>query len=256
MSTETTVEATEPTESEVVNLTELNPTDVTATEDKVDEKQVEPAKTFTQAEVDAMVQKRLQKEERRIARRLETEAQERQQAKVMERAPDRESFKSDDEYVAAHIEHLAEKKAQEKLNERESRRKHEEQTETFLAKAEKATERYPDFQAVVGNPSLSINEAMAEYITDSDLGAEVAYFLGQNPMKAAQIAQMSPMKAARELTRIESEINAKPKPRVSQTPAPINPVGSKGSPSSSAQPSDNDDVATWMRKERERTMRR
>ena len=57
MSTETTVEATEPTESEVVNLTELNPTDVTATEDKVDEKQVEPAKTFTQAEVDAMVQK-------------------------------------------------------------------------------------------------------------------------------------------------------------------------------------------------------
>jgi len=256
MSTENTVENTESTESEVVNQTELNTPDVTATEEKVDDKQVEPAKTFTQAEVDAMVQKRLQKEERRIARRLETEAQERQQARVLERAPERDSFKTDDEYLNAHIEHLAERKAIEKLTEREARRKHEEQQETFLAKAEKVTEKYPDFQVVVTNPNLRINDGMAEYIADSDLGAEVAYFLGQNPMKAAQIAQMSPMKAARELTRIEAEIEAKPKARVSQTPAPINPVGSKGTSSSSTQPSDSDDVATWMRKERERTMRR
>lgn len=256
MSTEATIEPVSSTESEVVNQTELNTPDVTATEGQVDEKQVEQTKTFTQAEVDALVQKRLQKEERKFARRFENEQREQQQTKALETAPERDSYRNDDDYIQAQIEHLAEKKALEKLNERESRRKQEEQTESFLAKAEKVTEKYPDFQTVVSNPNLAINAGMAEYISDSDLGAEVAYYLGTNPMKAAQIAQMSPIKAARELTRIEAEIDAKPKARVSQTPAPINPVGSKGTSSSSTQPSDADDVATWMRKERERTMRR
>lgn len=256
MSTENqAVENAVPTESEVVNQTELNTPEVTATEGQVDDKQAEPAKTFTQAEVDALVQKRLQKEERRIAKRFENEMREHQQAKVLEKAPERESFRNDDEYLQAQIEHLAERKAVEKLSQRETMRKQEEQTEAFLAKAEKATEKYPDFQTVVSNPNLRINEGMAEYIADSDLGADVAYFLGQNPMKAAQIAQMSPIKAARELTRIEAEIEAKPKARLSKTPEPINPVGSKGSSSSSSMPSDTDDINTWMKKERDRLKR-
>ena len=243
------------TESEVVNQTELNTPDGTAPEGQVDDKQDEPAKTFTQAEVDALVQKRLQKEERKIARRFEEQQREQQQLKTLEKAPDRDSFRNDDDYYQAQIEHLAEKKAIEKLAERESRRKHEEQTEAFLTKAEKATERYPDFQMVVGNPSLKINEGMAEYISDSELGADVAYFLGTNPMKAAQIAQLSPIKAARELSLIEAELAAKPKPRISKTPEPINPVGGKGQASTSAMPSDNDDIQTWMRKERDRLKR-
>jgi hypothetical protein len=243
------------TVSEVVNQTELNTPDGTAPNGQVDEKQAEQAKTFTQAEVDALVQKRLLKEERKLARRFENEQREQQQLKALEKAPDRDSFRNDDDYVQAQIEHLAEKKALEKLTERESRRKQEEQTESFLAKAEKVTEKYPDFQTVVSNPNLAINAAMAEYISDSELGAEVAYFLGTNPMKAAQIAQMSPIKAARELTRIEAEIDAKPKPRISKAPEPINPVGSKGTSSSSINPSDTDDIATWMKKERDRLKR-
>lgn len=243
------------TESEVVNQTELNTPDGTAPEGKVDEKQEEPAKTFTQAEVDALVQKRLQKEERKLARRFEEQQREQQQLKTLEKAPERDSFRTDDDFYQAQIEHLAEKKAIEKLNERESRRKQEEQTEAFLAKAEKATEKYPDFQTVVSNPSLKINEGMAEYISDSELGADVAYFLGTNPMKAAQIAQLSPIKAARELSRIEAELAAKPQPRISKAPAPINPVGSKGTSSSSSMPSDTDDINTWMKKERDRLKR-
>ena len=246
---------TAPTESEVVNQTELNTPEGTAPEGQVDEKQAEPAKTFTQAEVDALVQKRLQKEERRLARRFEQEQREQQQAKALAVEPSRDSFRTDDEYLQAQIEHLAEKKAAEKLQEREERKKQEEQTEKFLAKVENATERYPDFQTVVSNPSLSINSGMAEFISDSDLGADVAYYLGTNPMKAAQIAQMSPIKAARELTRIEAEIAAKPKPRISKAPEPINPVGSKGQSSSSSMPSDTDDIATWMKKERDRLKR-
>jgi len=242
-----------PTESEVVNQTELNTPEGTAPDGQVDEKQVEQAKTFTQAEVDALVQKRLQKEERRIARRFEQEQREHVQAQKLATQPEREAFRNEDEYIQAQIEHLAEKKAIEKLQEREAFKKQQEQAETFLEKAEKATEKYPDFQVVVSNPNLKINEGMAEFIADSELGADVAYYLGTNPMKAAQIAQMSPIKAARELTRIEAEIDAKSKPRLTKAPEPISPVGGKGASSSSSLPSDEDDIATWMKKEQKRT---
>lgn len=234
----------------------LNTPEATAADGVVEKKQDEPAKTFTQAEVDALIQKRLLKEERRVHRRLEQQAREREQAQVLAVEPKRESFGNDQAFVQAQLEHLAEKKAAEKLAERDRTAAAEKQQEAFLEKAEKASERYADFQAVVSNPALQINNEMAEFISESDLGADVAYFLGKNPMKAAQIAAMSPMKAARELTRIEAEIAARPKATPSKAPEPITPVGSRGKASTSSLPSDDDDISTWMEKERERTTRK
>lgn len=218
-----------------------------------DTKQVEPAKTFTQAEVDAMVQKRLLKEERRVHRRVEQQLREQSEAQTREIAPKRDEFRDDDAYYEAQIEHLAEKKAAEKLTQRQQADEAHRRSESFIEKAEKASERYADFQSVVSNPQLRINDEMAEFISESDLGADVAYFLGKNPTKAAEIAQLSPMKAARELTRIESELAARPKATPSKAPEPISPVGVRGKASSSSLPSDSDDIDTWMRKEQART---
>lgn len=242
-------------ESTDVKEVELNTPEATAADGVVEKKQEEPAKTFTQAEVDALIQKRLLKEERRVHRRIEQQQREQQQAKAMEE-PKRDEFRDDEAFVQARIDHLAEVKAAQKLAERERAQQQERMQETFLEKAEKASERYPDFQSVVSNPSLSINDGMAEFIADSDLGPDVAYFLGKNPLKASQIAQMSPIKAARELTRIEAELASKPKATPSKAPEPITPVGSRGKASSSASPSDEDDIDTWMRKERDRLKRR
>lgn len=224
--------------------------------DVEDTKQVEPPKTFTQAEVDAMVQKRLLKEERRVHRRVEQQMREQSEAQTREIEPRRDEFRNDEAYVQAQIEHLAEKKAAEKLTQREQASEANRRNESFIEKAEKASERYTDFQTVVGNPSLRINDEMAEFISESDLGADVAYFLGKNPSKAAEIAQLSPIKAARELTRIESELAARPKATPSKAPEPISPVGVRGKASSSSLPSDADDIDTWMRKEQARTRSR
>lgn len=249
MSNETVDEVIEPSAPESVGQTESIP-EGTAPDGLVDkEKQVEPVKTFTQAEVDAMVQKRLLKEERRVHRRVEQQFREEQQRATLSVEPKRESFVDEQAFTEAKLERLAEQKALEKLEQRDREREVERRTESFLDKAEKATERYPDFQSVVGNPSLPINESMAEFIAESDLGADVAYFLGKNPSKAKEIATMSPIKAARELTKIESDIAAKPKANPSKAPEPINPVGQRGKSSSSSAPSDEDDIDTWMRKE-------
>lgn len=228
----------------------------TAPEGLVEQKQEEPAKTFTQAEVDAMVQKRLLKEERRVHRRVEQQLREQQQQAVLQVEPKRDEFRDDDAYLRAQVEHLAEVRAAEKLVEREKAKEAEQRSESFIEKAEKATERYPDFQAVVSNPTLSINESMAEFISESDQGADVAYFLGKNPLKASEISRMSPVKAARELTRIESELAARPKANPSKAPEPINPVGQRGKASVSSLPSDSDDIDTWMRKEAARARNR
>ena len=109
----------------------------------------------------------------------------------------RDKFQNDEAYLDAHIDHLAEKKAAEKMADRQRATEAERQSESFIEKAEKASERYSDFNAVVTNPTLRINDAMAEFIAESDLGADVAYFLGKNPSKALEISQLSTMKAAR-----------------------------------------------------------
>lgn len=224
---------------------EPNTSDGTAPPEVVETKQ--EAKTFTQAEVDAMVQKRLLKEERRFHRKVEQSLREQAEARAREVEPKRDEFRDDDAYLNAQIEHLAEKKAAQKIAERERANQQERVSEAFLEKAEKAKDRYVDFDAVVGNPTLAINEGMAEFIADSDAGPDLAYYLGKNPMKAQQIAQLSPIKAARELTRLEAELSAKPKPRLSSAPPPITPVGAnRGGDKSPAEMTDAE-YAKWRR---------
>jgi hypothetical protein len=252
MSDEMNAEALATSETEEVKQTEPNSSSETAS-DEVVETQQEESKMFTQAEMDAAIQKRLLKEERRVHRRIEQQMREQAESKIRDVEPVRETFRDEEEYLQAQIEHLAEKRAEEKLSQREKSLRAEQASDAFTERAEKAQERYPDFQTVVGNPALAINEGMAEFISDSDAGPDVAYFLGKNPNKALQISQMSPFKAARALMDIEKDISSKPQAKPSKAPEPITPVGSRGKSSSSPLPSDEDDIDTWMRKEAQRT---
>lgn len=212
MSTEA-AEQSAPVESADVNAEQNTPA-VTAAEGVVEQKQEESERKFSQAEVDAMIQKRLVKEARRQARSAQQEARER----VLANEPKRDDFRDDDAYDAAKVRHLAEKEAQRIVAERDRESQQEKAMESFLEKSEKAQERYPDFQVVVGNPQLAINDNMVEFIADSEHGADVAYWLGKHPMKAAEIARLGPIKAARELSRIEAEIASKPKATPSNAP--------------------------------------
>lgn len=229
-----------------------NTPEVTATEGDVENKEQAKEKVFTQAEVDALIQKRLVKEARRQARHAEQMARER----VVAAEPKREQFQDDEAYSEAQLAHLAEKRAREIVEQRTKAEQTDHLREQYEERTEKAKERYADFTAVVENPLLPVNEAMAEFIMDSEHGPDVAYFLGKNPAKAAEIARLSPIRAARELSRIEAEIASKPKVTPSNAPDPITPVGTRGKASASSLPSDDDDIDTWMRKERERAKRR
>lgn len=211
--------------------------------------------TLTEEELQARIERATAKAAAKAERRAFREATQRLNSHAQQQEPKREAFANDEAYDQAQRQHAIREEARKLLEEQRRAEEVERRHEAFMEKAEKAAERYPDFHTVVGNPNLQINEAMAEFIAESDQGDEVAYYLGKNPMKAAQIAQMSPVKAARELAKLEGELAARPKATPSKAPDPIKPVGSRGS-SSSALPSDEDDIETWMRKERERMRKR
>jgi hypothetical protein len=240
--------------SDETKQAEQNTPEATAAPGDVEKPKQEeqPAKTFTQAEVDAIVQKRIAKEERKIERKIAGKLHEQTTATP----PKRETFGSDEEFTQAEIDHRAEVKAKELIQQREREASAEKQREAFEERAEKVLDRYPDFEVVAKNPRLPINEAMADFIQDSEHGPDVAYYLGKNLGKAAEIFQMPPMRAARELVRIEAEIAAKPKANPSKAPDPITPVGTRGKASSSSMPSDDDPIDVWMQKERERSAKR
>lgn len=247
-------EQSEIIESDDVKQPEVDTPEGTAPDGVVEkEKQEEPAKkTFTQEEVDALIQKRLLKEERRVHRRIEQQLREQQQQRAAAEEPRRESFRDDDAYAQALLDSKAERIAQQKIAERQQAEEAAAEAERLQEMADEAAERYPDFHTVISNPSLPINADMTKFIVQSEIGADVAYYLGKNPAKAAQIAQMPTIKAARELIRIEAELIARPKATPSKAPEPISPVGTRGKASSSSLPSDDDDIETWMRKEQAR----
>lgn len=101
--------------------------------------------------------------------------------------------------------------------------------EAWTAQVADAKLRYADFDAVALSKDVPITAVMGQIIATSDVGADVAYFLGQNRARAAQIAAMNPVEAARAIGRIEASVQA-PKPRTeTNAPAPISPVrGSAG----------------------------
>ena len=85
-------------------------------------------------------------------------------------------------------------------------------------------ESTPEYvEKVMGNPALPISAAMAEVIRESEVGPQVALWLANNADKAATIAQLPPVQAAREIGRIEARIEAEkavPKVVLSKAPPP------------------------------------
>lgn len=183
------------------------------------EKPVEAVKTFTQEELDAAIGKRLAREQRKWER-------ERQQVVIPAETPKPEQFTSTDEYVEA----LANQKAELKLVEREAAKHQTEVVEAYHEKEEEARGKYDDFEQVAYNPALKITTVMAQTIQASDIGPEVAYYLGSNPKEADRISKLAPFVQAKEIGRIEAKLASDPVPvkKTTSAPAPIVPVVARG----------------------------
>jgi hypothetical protein len=133
----------------------------------------------------------------------------------------------------AYAEALAYQKAEELIAKRESAKQQSAVLESYHDREEEARSKYDDFEQVAYNPKLPITNVMAETIQSSDIGPELAYYLGSNPKEADRISRMTPLVQAKEIGKIEAKLASDPPvKRTTSAPAPISPVTARstGSP--------------------------
>jgi hypothetical protein len=110
----------------------------------------------------------------------------------------------------------------------------------WQSKVAEAKKIHDDFEEVAFNPKTPISETMQKFIVESEMGAEIAYQLGQDQEKASSIANMSDFNAVRELTRIELSIpkttKEDPKPnKITRSNPPPTTIGGYGTSSDDAE---------------------
>ena len=196
---------------------------VAATDTPPEPTPTEASKTFTQEELDAIVGKRLAREQRKW---------EREQAQKAKSQPvPTEPLKADDFADAqTYADALAERKAQELLARRDAEAERAATLDAYHDREEEARNKYDDFEQVAYNPKLPVTETMAQTIQATENGPDVIYYLGSNPKEAERIARLSPLLQAREIGKIEAKLGDNPPAKKTSTaPAPIAPVTARTS---------------------------
>jgi hypothetical protein len=218
---------------EVQNLAEVDSApapEVTATTDQAQNApevadqggETAEEKKFSQAELDAMIGKRLAREQRKWEREQQAKLAERQAVQSVPREiPPVDQFESPEAYAEA----LAFKKAEELIAQRELQKQRAETDDAYAEREEEVRNKYDDFDQVAYNPQLRVTDVMAETIKASDMGPDLAYWLGSNPKEADRISRLSPLLQAREIGKIEAKITAEPpQKKTTSAPEPIRPV--------------------------------
>jgi hypothetical protein len=162
----------------------------------------------------------------------------------------------------AYAEALAYQKAEELLAKREAAKQQSQVLEGYQEREESARDKYDDFDQVAYNPKLPITNVMAETIQSSEIGPELAYYLGSNPKDAERISRMTPLSQAKEIGKIEAKLAAEPPmKRTTSAPAPIKPVAARSSGSATYDTTDPRSTKTmtdsqWIEAERARQMKK
>lgn len=122
-----------------------------------------------------------------------------------------------------------------------------------------ASDRYPDFEQVVYDPSLPLTQEMIRAAAETESVADVLYHLGKNPQEAQRLSQMNGTSLVREIGRLEAKLetssgngaDASGVDPSTSAPDPIQPVSGKRGKREPKNP-DELDIDTWMERERER----
>lgn len=109
-------------------------------------------------------------------------------------------------------------------------RTRQERLKNFGQRASVFRAKQADYDDIANAPEIARVYGQAPHLADivesSEAGPEIAYYFGNNPDIAANIANMSPYNAAIEIGKLEAKVLVAPKPKnITQAPTPIQPVG-------------------------------
>jgi hypothetical protein len=221
-------EVTKPETEQVKTEIAQDGTETVESEDK----QAPVEKTFTQKELDEILQKRLAKAESKAERRATAayrealEAVTRQQP-TQQKAPaepTRDQFASDADWIDAKVDY--------KLQQRDSATRAEATQRTQAQINTKTENLYSLAEKVAGFDrdsfdELPLTKSMAATLIESEVGHQLMAYMASNPEEVERIAKLSETRQVVELGKLEMKLQQSPK--TTKTVAPINPVGAKGS---------------------------
>jgi hypothetical protein len=164
--------------------------------------------------------------------------------------PQRGNFEDDVDFIEALTDWKVEHKFQtqkageaKKIDEVSEKQTAEEIEQELTEIAERGRDKHTDYDALVFSNDLVLTQTMLETVLLSDVAEDVLYYLGQNPDKSAELGEMSALKAAKEIGKIEVELRSKevapvkeviplppvvPVKKTTKTPEPITPVKTDG----------------------------
>jgi O6-methylguanine-DNA--protein-cysteine methyltransferase len=207
--------------------------------------------------MDAIIGKRLDKEQRKLSRQFELEIENRllkEQARKPEvdvkGAPAPEDFASSDDYYDARAEWIADKKFEQKLSEREKANSAKQLTEEATRRVTAFIAKHPDYEETIENiKHIQVHQSVLDALKQSEVGADITYYLAKNQNELDKIVGMTPHAAIMALGKIESKLTAtEPDKRpVSKAPVPINALDGKAGGITKGH-SPEDDYQTFLRK--------
>lgn len=219
--------------------------EVTATPEAAEgQPEAQPERTFTQKELDEIVQKRLGKE-RRTAERIATERVRREAAeREVERLqaernppttsptgePKPEQFKDYESYVRAVTRWEIQQSFKGVETQAKTQREEMSRAEQARAVRERfvapGAEKYDDFEEVALADDLPITGPMLDAMADTAISHDIAYYLGTHRDEAKRIAGLTNAQQVREIDKIAATLTAPKQP--TKAPQPIVPNASKG----------------------------
>ena len=185
--------------------------------------------------------------------------------------PKLEQFNFDEEAYEAALEKYYDAKAEllveAKLQKREEEKTQRERAKTWEKRETEFRSKTPDYEEVAYDRSAPINAIMAKLIRESEIGPEVAYYLGKNREIAAGIYELDAVSAAREIGKIEARLSEPAKPPapvpapkpVSKAPPPPPKIeASDAAPRVSTTSPDSDSMSDdeWVKAEKARLTRK
>lgn len=241
---------------EVIEITAATPETVATPTPETEAAQgdkTQADKSFSQAELNEIVQKEKAKAEARAERRalkvyadkLEAMHQkppnQQQQPQRDDGQPKMEHYQTVDAYLDARDQWRDSKREQEKQQQQQQQQHQSRAAKTAAVFAE--AEELPEFNREEFD-SLPISGVVADAILESDVAAKLMAHLANNPDEAKRIYNLSPVRQAAEIGKLEDKLASAPK--TSNAPNPIKPLGS-GRVSENGL-SDNLSTDEWLRR--------
>jgi len=165
------------------------------------------------------------------ANRLRAELEQlRAQFAPKQEVPDISQFDTMDDYVEALVEYKYQNNMLSQQEKYAERAREQRVAREWTDKVEKVRAVAPDFDEAFANVAeITFAQSTLDAVAGHEKGAEIAYLLGKDPVKAYQIASLPPMQQLMAIGEIAAKTNLTRPKTVTNAPPPVKPVSGKSS---------------------------